>query len=109
MSIRSKLAVPPSIPFAPPAASPVRKAKLLGLAPQLDELYSARMADASLEQAPDPEAEELQRTARAVAEAQVRLNKLAQVISKRLQDTAGARGADETCTSASHRIHRQAS
>lgn len=39
---------PPHLPFASPAASPERKAKLLALAPQLDELYRARMAEAGV-------------------------------------------------------------
>jgi len=36
---------PPSAPFAPRAANAVRKAKLLALTPQLDELYRARLAE----------------------------------------------------------------
>jgi len=36
---------PPSAPFAPPLANAGRKAKLLALAPQLDELYRARLAE----------------------------------------------------------------
>ncbi len=36
---------PPSVPFAPPTANPLRKAKLLALAPQLDELHRARLVE----------------------------------------------------------------
>jgi Beta-lactamase len=36
---------PPDVPFTPPAANPARKAKLLAVASQLDELYRARLAE----------------------------------------------------------------
>lgn len=36
---------PPAPPFAPPAANPSRKARLLALAPQLDELFRTRLED----------------------------------------------------------------
>jgi len=34
---------PPSTPFVPPVARPARKAKLLALAPKLDDLFRARV------------------------------------------------------------------
>lgn len=36
---------PPDVPFAPPVANVARKAKLLALAPQLDELHRTRLAE----------------------------------------------------------------
>jgi D-alanyl-D-alanine-carboxypeptidase/D-alanyl-D-alanine-endopeptidase len=36
---------PPDAPFTPPAANPLRKSKLLALAPQLDELHRSRLAE----------------------------------------------------------------
>src|SRR5262245_20380030 len=36
---------PPRASFEPPAANPARKAKLLALAPRLDELFNTRLAE----------------------------------------------------------------